>query len=105
MARKSDMSDLFKKTEPGPGRADQSDLDRGNIRATGVGLREGEISALDAIGTAVGAYLDAETVSRNSIIRIATRRLILAYRSGELGIADIAAYFHTPEKPKPKLDL
>ena len=63
------LDDIFKKTEPGSGEPDFSDLDRGNIQSTGVGLRAGEIDALDSIGAALGGHLDTKPVARNALIR------------------------------------
>jgi hypothetical protein len=106
MAKKRpDMSNLFAKTEPGQAAADTSDLDAGNIQSTGVGLREGEIAALNAIGQALGDHLDAGPVARNSIMRIAIRRFLEAYRRGDITLDDLAGHFTTPDKPQPKLNL
>jgi len=107
MAKKqADLSEIFKKTEPGTQpQADHSDLNSGNIRATGVGLREGEITALDALGAALGDFMDAEPIARNALIRIAVRRFILAHRSGDITLQELAEYFDRPEKPQPKLNL
>ena len=86
MAKKQDLGvkGLFTRTEPEtppPPPADNSDLDTGNIRPSGVGLREGEIAALDAIAK----HYD---LSRNALIREGARMLILAFRAGELDLAD-----------------
>lgn len=87
--------DLFKKTEGG--------LDEGNIKPMGVGLREAEIAALDDIAAELGAHLGAEPVARNTLMRIAIRRLIELYQAGELTLDDLGGYFEIPDKPKPKL--
>jgi len=102
MAKKTGLEDIFRKTESAAGGPDLSDLDRGTIQSTGVGLRLGEIEALDAIGAALGDRLGTESVARNALIRLAARRLIIEYRAGKL---DLLPYFETPEKPKPKLRL
>jgi hypothetical protein len=81
------------------------DLDQGNIRPTGVGLREGEIQAVDALGAELGAMLESEPIARNALIRIAVRRLIVDLRSGAMSYDDLGAYFTKPKKPKLKLDL
>jgi hypothetical protein len=104
MAKKPDLSNIFAKTE-GKGQADLSDLDEGNIRPTGVGLREGEISALDDIGRELGGLMDAEPIARNALMRIATRRFIAAVRAGDITLEELAEYFDRPEKPQPKLRL
>lgn len=83
----------------------QNDLDRGNIKATGVGLREGELDALEAMGAELGKALQSGVVARNSLIRIAVRRMIEAYQSKSLTLAELTAYFTVEEKPKPRLRL
>jgi hypothetical protein len=105
MAKKqSGTDDLFNRTEPSV-EADLSDLDAGNIKSTGVGLREGEIKALDAIGQALGEMLDSKAVARNALIRLAARRFIEQLRRGDLSMDELAGYFSTPEKPQPRLKL
>jgi hypothetical protein len=79
--------------EQGKPPADNSDLENGLIRPSGVGLREGEIMALDAIAS----YFD---ISRNSLLRLAARRLIFDFRAGRL---DIAGMIETPRTPKKRL--
>ncbi len=54
MTNKANLETVFKRTEVAAGGPDLSDLDEGNIQSTGVGLRKGEILALDAIGAALG---------------------------------------------------
>ena len=103
MAKKgTGLEDIFKRTGAESGGPDLTDLDAGNIQSTGVGLRQGEIDALDAIGRALGSELGSEPPARNALIRLATRKLIIEYRAGKL---DLLPYFETPEKPKPKLRL
>ena len=101
MARKREtgLDDIFRKTEAAAG-VDAPDLSEGNIQSTGVGLREGEIAALEAIGKELGDRMGTEPVARNSLIRIATRLLIRSYRAGEL---DLVNFFELPEKPKARL--
>lgn len=81
------------KPEPGSNTVDNSDLENGLIRPSGVGLREGEIMALDAIA-------QHYEISRNSLLRLAARRLIMAYRAGELDLTDMIT---TPPTPKKRL--
>jgi hypothetical protein len=88
-----------------PQEVDNSDLDAGNIKSTGVGLREGEIAALEAIGAELGDHMQAEPVARNAITRIAIRRMIQDYRAGRLTLEELAAYFDRPEKPQPRLRM
>jgi hypothetical protein len=98
---------IFAKTE-GPTEhheQDNSDLDNGNIRSTGIGLREGEIDALDGIGAALGEVIGTEPIARNALMRIAVRRFIEAYRAGAITLGDLANYFDKPEKPSPRLKL
>ena len=90
---------------PQPDQADLTDLERGNIRPTGVGLREGEIDALDGIGAALGDHLESQAIARNALIRIAVRSLLEGYLGGEITLDDLAARFTVPEKPKPKMKL
>ena len=92
---KSGLDDVFKKTEKGTGgEVDNSDLDEGNIHSTGVGLREGEIKALDAIGKSLGG------ISRNALIRYSVRTFLIDYRAGKI---DLASQLNEPEPPKPTL--
>jgi hypothetical protein len=104
MAKKqTGLDDIFKRTEEAEAAGlDLSDLDNGVISSTGVGLREGEIAALDAIGRVLGEALGTEPVARNALIRIGARRLIAEYRAGRL---DLLQYFVSPEKPKARLKL
>ncbi len=89
------QDDINKKTEQEPGvEFDVSDLDRGNIQSTGVGLRKGEIKALDASGESLGG------ISRNALIRFAVRSFLLDYRAGNV---DMSGYLKEPEPPKPSL--
>lgn len=97
MAKQSSgLGDLFKKTEQDPGEVDISDLEKGNIRSTGVGLREGEIMALDAIGDSLGG------IARNALIRFAVRRFLIGYRAG---LIDLSEYVEEPPPPKKQLRL
>lgn len=88
------LDDIFKKTEAEQPDIDVSDLDRGNIQSTGVGLRKGEIDALDAIGESLGG------ISRNALIRFSVRRFLIDYRAGNV---DLSSYVKEPEPPKPRL--
>lgn len=104
MAKDPKMN-IFARTEqpkPEKQQPDNSDLDLGNVKATGVGLRVGELAALDAIGAELGELLGSEPVARNTLMREAVRRFILAFRAGDITIDDLAKKFERPEKPKPK---
>ena len=85
---------VFEKTEPGAG-IDLSDLDSGLVRPIGVGLREGEMKALDSIA-------DKYTTSRGSLIRIAIRLFLRDYFNGKI---DLSGYMTEPLPPKRKADL
>jgi hypothetical protein len=106
MAKKQDLSNIFSRTEPGDsGGVDLSDLDRGNIKSTGVGLRQGEIDYLDLIGRALGDYMQSEPIPRNALMRLACRRFLVEYKTGSLTLEELAAYFDRPDRPQPKLKL
>lgn len=110
MAKQDKIKAALDEIVSGPQEADRiesdyGDLDKGNIQPTGVGLREGELEALTAIGDDLGDYLESEPVARNALMRIAIRKFIIDYREDNISIDDLAGYFKTPEKPKPKLDF
>lgn len=108
MAKKDELDNIFKRTDPGPGTAandDSSYLDHGPVRATGVGLREGEIAAIDLIGAQLGELLGTKEISRNALLRVAARRLIFAIRSGELPLSELAKHFEKPDKPRARIKL
>lgn len=99
MAEKPKL-DIFSKTTTETDQVskpvDLSDLEDGIIRQTGVGLRTGEIEALDAIGSDLGG------VSRNALIRYGVRLLIREYRAGRLNLeGDV----ETPPIPKKRLRM
>lgn len=75
--------------------ADNSDLDKGNIKPTGIGLRAGEIAALSAIAGRLG-------VARNALMRAFIRWAILEYRAGRLDLAD---NIEQPPPPKKRLRM
>lgn len=94
-----DWPNPLKPTEPAQkldawGRAiqDNDDLDRGRILTNGVGLREGELDALESMQAKYG-------LSRNALIRLAVRKLILAERAGT---ADIQAIDPDIKQPRRK---
>lgn len=78
------------------GEVDNSDLDQGRILQSGVGLKEGEMQALDAIGKELGG------IARNALMRYAVRRLIIDYRAGRL---NLEAFVTTPPEPKKTLEM
>jgi len=73
---------------------DNSDLDEGIIKATGLGMREGEIEAIRQIA----ARLE---VTPNAIKRFAIRDFIMRYREG---LIDLSQFIETPPPPKKKLE-
>ena len=94
MAKSTGLENLFESTEAAE--IDVSDLEEGNIQSTGVGLRQGEINALNEIGADLGG------ISRNALIRFAVRKFLIEYRMGKV---DLSSYVQVPEKPKPSLKL
>ena len=93
---KAQKLDVFKKTEHTPTPEDpNADLDNGNIKATGIGLRQGEIEAL----TVIAGSLE---VNRNAVMRAFMRWAIKEYRAGRL---DLAALVEAPPPPKNKLNM
>jgi len=96
MADKPKLS-VFSKTDattPQGQPVDLTDLDKGIINQTGVGLKTGEIEALNTIGEELGG------VARNALIRYAVRLLIHEYRAGRL---DLAGDVEVPPPPRKKL--
>jgi hypothetical protein len=70
--------------------------------AQGVGMRPGELAALDAIGAELGAALGVQAITKNALMREAVRRFIIAWRAGEITAEDLAEVFKPPAKPKAK---
>lgn len=66
------------------------DLDKGPTVSTGIGMRTGELEAIDAIAGELG-------ITRNALLRWATRYIILEYRAGRL---DLSKYIEIPPEPK-----
>jgi ABC-type sugar transport system ATPase subunit len=85
--------EVFSKTEPEPGAS--FDLEAGHVRPIGLGLRDGEILALDTIAGGYG-------LSRGSLMRIVLRLFI---RSWEAGQVDLSQYVAIPDTPKNKAIL
>lgn len=73
---------------------ENEDLDTGKIKPMGVGLKTGEIEALDGI-------VEERRVSRNSLMRFAIRWFITQYRAGNV---DLSEYIKEPPQPKKTLD-
>lgn len=97
MARKQQgLDDIFKRTEAGESEVDLSDLDKGNIQSTGVGLRKGEIEALDSVGRSLGD----PPVARNALIRWAVRYFLRDYRAGKI---DLSGFVEEPPPPRKSL--
>lgn len=88
--------EVFSRTGPGEQPPeDMTDLDAGNVRPIGIGLREGEISALDTIAAEYG-------ISRGGVMRIALRLFIRDFRAGKV---DLSPYVAEPLPPKNKVIL
>lgn len=85
--------EVFSKTEPEAGAS--FDLEQGHVRPIGLGLRDGEIAALDTIAGIYG-------FSRGSLMRIVLRLFI---RSWEAGKEDLSEYVVVPDKPRVKARL
>lgn len=94
---KQNLDNLFARTTGGAAAraSDNSDLNQGNIKPLGVGLSEGERSALDGIAGEHG-------ISRNSLLRFAIRWFIVQYRAGDI---DLTSMIETPPPPKKRLGL
>lgn len=97
--QKPDLSDIFTSTEGAQsgthGAQDNSDLDTGNVRPLGVGLRIGEVEALDQIAGQYG-------IARNALLRYAVRWFILQFRVGKV---DLSGMVETPPPPKKRLTM
>ena len=93
MAEKQTLS-IFKRTaaEQTP---DNADLDEGRTVAIGIGLKQGEVLALDIIS-------DEVDISRNSILHLAIRQFIIAYRAGQV---DLSSMVIEPIHKKKRLKL
>ena len=76
------------------------DRKAGVIRPTGVGIREGEITGLKAIGTELGNKLGTEAVAVNALVVTAIQRFLDDVAAGRLTIDDLAKEWETPAKPK-----
>jgi hypothetical protein len=88
--------EVFAKTGPGQQpEGDISDLDAGHVRPIGIGLREGEITALDSIAAEYG-------ISRGGVIKIVLRLFIRDYRAGKV---DLSAYVEEPLPQKNRYTL
>lgn len=86
MADKRKSLEVFAKTGPGAEQpeGDLSDLDAGHVRPIGIGLREGEILALDSIAAEYA-------ISRGSVMRIALRLFIRDFRAGKVDLSPYVA--------------
>ena len=72
---------------------DLGDLETGKIKAVTVGLKEGEVGALEKIVAALG--LD----SRNSLMRYIIRRFLDDYQAGRVDIEVEEKTTKTPRLP------
>ena len=100
MAEKKVNLNIFAKTETLPGQEteagpDISDLDAGVIHASGVGLKTGELAALNDIADKLG-------IARNALMRFAIRWFIYNYRAG---VIDMTRFVEQPPPPKKVLRM
>jgi hypothetical protein len=95
--KQTGVENIFARTEPDatPAVVDVSDLNKGNIRAVGVGLTGGEMAAVQAIA-------DSLELARNAVLRYAVRWFVMQYRAGRI---DLAGNVHEPPTPKKKLSM
>ena len=82
MAKEPTINIFSKTEEPDNQAADLSDLKAGNVKPQGVGLTEGTIKALDSIA-------QQYKISRNALIKLAVRRFILDYRTGNINLKEL----------------
>ena len=93
---KGKLGDLVKRTAPSEqAPVDNSELDEGVIRSTGVGLKTGEIAAIEALAAELG-------ITKNALMRFAMRWFILQYRAGNV---DISKFIEEPPPPARKLNM
>lgn len=94
--KQTGVENIFARTEPTQApEVDTSDLNKGNIRAVGVGLTGGEMAAVQAIA-------DSLELARNAVLRYAVRWFIIQYRAGRI---DLAKRVQEPPPPKKKLSM
>lgn len=74
-----------------PWPSDNSDLDEGRIISNGVGIKEGELRALGVMAKKYG-------ITRNALLRLAVRKLILAERAGTADIQSVEPEIKTPRR-------
>jgi len=72
---------IFARTEPKPTEGAAMNLDAGNIKAIGLGIRTGEIEALDLIAGETG-------ITRNQLLRFIVRTFLLDYQAGKVDLTD-----------------
>lgn len=89
------LTNPLAKTEPAPAPADNSDLDTGRILATGVGLTEGELAAIETIA-------GSHDITRNAVLRFSVRWFIKQYRAGKV---DLSGFVKEPKVPRKHLEM
>ncbi len=87
------IDDPFASTTPGSGQAGRFDLDQAPTVATGLGIRKGELNAIETISGELG-------VTKNKFMRWCLRYVIQEYEAGRL---DLKKWLEVP--PEPKNDL
>ena len=100
MAQKSKpLGGIFSRAEQQPEQAPEvggnADLDNGRIVSAGVGIKEGELAAFEAMA-------ERYDVTKNAIMRIALRYFLVEARAGRVNPED---YIVEPDKPKKKTRL
>jgi len=99
MAKKQqDLTNIFAKTgaaQPSPATAHawDFDLDDGLIRSMGIGLKDGEVKALETVAARYG-------IKRNAVGRIAVRFFLREIEAGRVNMGD---YVETTTTKSPRL--
>lgn len=97
MAQKprQNLSGIFSRAEQEPEAGTNADLDEGRIISAGVGIKEGELAAFQALA-------DRHDITKNAIMRIALRYFLVQVRAGKINPED---YLIVPDRPKKKTRL
>jgi hypothetical protein len=100
MARKKpDLTDIFAKTtgQQGEEASENPDLDEGRIVSAGVGIKEGELRAIESIAAGLG-----KGITKNAVMRFALRWFILQVRAGNV---DLSGFVEEPPEPDKRLKM
>jgi hypothetical protein len=99
--KKLDLTNVFAPTggqqEPGatPDYLTDEQLNKGRIVSAGVGLKQGEVNAFDALAGELG-----EGITRNALMRLALRWWLRQVREGRI---DLNQFVVEPPKPKKRI--